>query len=184
MDEAISLSECINYIHDEVFRAQKHRERSGHPPILKVAKATVELHVVLTRATNGGLSLGVKALGFGADGGRKIEDSSIQRITLELQAVNSEDIIASKRKLVGNEFGDAVLQNSKSTVVPTAYGPVVLGLQPYSPVVLGPKDLSPEMRSVLIRRQHRTNSNKRARGSATMRTQAIPRGGARTKPTP
>ncbi len=95
----ISLSECIGYIHDELFSAKSSRVAKGQQPLLKVAKATVELNIVAMKSLEGKVSLGVRAFGFGADGQRRSEDSCVQRITLELEAVTKEDIGPRRDKL-------------------------------------------------------------------------------------
>ena len=62
--------------------------------MLKVEKATVELNLVATRSADGHLRLGISLFGRGinGEGGAKIEDSTVQRITIELSAITPADI--------------------------------------------------------------------------------------------
>ena len=94
MENFVSLSECIDYIHEELFLARTHRIESLRSPVLKVEKATVELNLVATRTADGHLKLGISLFGRGinGEGGAKLEDSSVQRITIELSAITPADI--------------------------------------------------------------------------------------------
>ncbi len=62
--------------------------------MLKIERATIDLNLVATRTANGNLKLGISIFGTGinGEGCAKLEDTSVQRITIELTAITPIDL--------------------------------------------------------------------------------------------
>ena len=132
MENFVSLSACIDYIPGELFLARMNRMEMKESPVLKVDKATVELNLIATRTADGHLTLGISLFGRGinGEGGAKLEDSSVQRITIELSAITPTDMQDWNAPSAheAREYKPPVLwENSLQRYSDLAKGPVLHG---------------------------------------------------------
>jgi hypothetical protein len=92
-------------VQDELIESQRKRQEAGKPALFKTDKLTIEAHCVFAKKSSENAGMGFRLLSLvDVNGGihHGVENSFVQKITLELKVADSND---NSFSLIGESAG-------------------------------------------------------------------------------